>query len=75
MSVEGEGDGRRRARPSDGARDAKRWRSLLQYVHQLVQLHGLLLAGQAHRRAPRRAVADVEEAVDNKILAQRLVEL
>ena len=33
----------------------------------------VLLASQAHRRAPRRAVADVEEAVDNKILAQRLV--
>ena len=25
-----------------------------------------VLAGQAHRRAPRRAVADVEEAVDNE---------
>ena len=51
-----------RARPSDGAREHK------QYVR-------VLLAGQAHRRAPRRAVADVEEAVNNEILAQRLVEL
>ena len=53
--------GRRRARPSDGAREHK------QYVRAV-------LAGQTYGRIPSRAVADVEEAVHDKILAQRLVE-